>query len=130
MVTKTRAQLIAMAADNLMIVGSGQTLADEDSEKIDAQFDVLIGELSARGVCDVDNEDEIPAELCGALAELLANEAAPAFGLPKMSIPSREAIEDRLRVMIRRVQASNRTLKTDLPTHGVPYTLARWTSGR
>lgn len=130
MATKTRDELVRMAADNLMIIGTGQSFEDEDREKIDGLVDVLFGELSARGVCDVDNEDEIPAEFCGALAELLANEAAPAFGLPKMPMPSREAIEDRLKVIVQRVQASNRTLKTDLPVGGVPYTLARWTSGR
>ena len=128
--TKTRAQLVAMAGDELLVVGSGQALEDEDQEKIDDRVDGLFGELASRGVVYIANEDEIPIEWCGPLAELLANECGPAFGKQKMAAPSREAIEDRLKVMVQREPAPNKYLKTDTAlVGGSNYTLARWTNG-
>lgn len=128
--TKTRVELVQMAADYLMIVGSGQSLDDEDEDKLDSFVDGLFAELSARGVCDVADDDAIPIEWTSALAELLASDAAPAFGKPKLSPQSRTDTEDRLKVIIKRIDPPRELLKTDLPKGGEAYSLSRWTSGR
>lgn len=111
--TKTRAQFVAMAADELGIVGSGQSLADEDEDKIDSRVDGLFAELAAREVIFVQDDEAIPVEHAGPLAELLANECAQIFGKQKMSVQAREGIEDRLRVMLNRIAASNKYLEVD-----------------
>lgn len=130
MTTKTRAQLVAQAADELGIVGSGQSLADEDEDKIDGRVDGLLGELAIRGVVDVADETAIPVEWCGPLSELLANEVATVFGKPKKSQAEREMIEERLRVMIQRVPAANTVLQIDSTLQGTSnYSYSRWVSG-
>lgn len=130
MTTKTRAQLVELAADELLLTSEGNSLEDAYEDKIDARVDLLFGELLARGVVDVDNEDEIPAEWCGPLAELLANECAVAFGKQKLAPAARTEIEDRLKIMVQRVAASNRYLKTDLPKASGRFTYNRWLTGR
>jgi hypothetical protein len=125
--TKTRDELIEMAGEELLVIGSGQSLEDEDQEKIDNRVDNLFGELSSRGVCYVANDAEIPAEWCGPLAELLANECARIFGKQKLPDQQREAIEDRLKVMVQRIPASNAYLKADTAIIGGPnYSYNRW----
>jgi hypothetical protein len=129
MSTKTRAQLVAMALDELFAVGTGQSAEAEDTDKVDSRFDGLAGELALRGVVSIANEGEIPAEWCGPLSELLANECGPAFGIARKSMAERDAIEDRLRVMVQRVQAPNRTLRMDSGLRslgGGSYTQNRW----
>lgn len=126
-VVKTRAQMIALAADELGILGAGQSLADEDEDKIDSRIDGLWAELSVRGVVDVGNDEAIPVEWSGPLAELLANECAPTFGIPKKDV---SMAEERLRVMTRRQPASNRTLQFDSPLRSAsPLSYRRWVSG-
>lgn len=131
MTTKTREQLVAMALDELYVTGTGQAPDDDDEDKVDSRFDGLMAELALREVVQVDNEDAIPVEWCGALAELLANECAAAFGRPKKSEADRTAIEDRLKVMVQRVQASNRKLRTDVPVQSRgAYSLNAWRTGQ
>lgn len=80
--TKTRAQFVTEAAECLGIIGSGQSLEDEDQDKIDGKVDALLARLSVDGVVDISDAEEIPVEYFDALAELLANNCATKFGLP------------------------------------------------
>ena len=82
MTTKTRAQLVAEAAECLQIVGAGQSLDDEDADLIDGKVDTLIEQLSVDEVVEIDNVEEIPSEYFDALGQLLANSCATKFGLP------------------------------------------------
>lgn len=129
--TKTRAQLVAMALDNLMAVGSGQDAEAEDYDKVDGRLDGLIAELGTREVCDVSDDSEIPIEWTDALAILLADAAAPAFGIPKMAEQARDSVMDRLKVITMRRDAPNRTLRVDTALQGVDghLTYARWLNG-
>jgi hypothetical protein len=130
MTTKTRAQLVELAAEELLLTSDGNSLEDSDEDKIDRRVDGLFAELSARGVVDVDDEAEIPVEWCGPLAELLANECAVAFGKQKISPAARTEIEDRLKVIIQRIDPSSPYLKTDLPKAMGRFTYNRWLTGR
>lgn len=79
-VTKTRTELIREAADKLNIVGTGQSLEAEYSEKIDNNIDPLFAQLAVDGICTVVNDDLVPAEWFDALSGLLANVSAPVGG--------------------------------------------------
>ena len=83
MATKTRVELVTRAAEKLQVIGTGQSLEDEDEDKIDAIVPALFAELSARDVYSVDDDDEIELSAFEWLAELLADLAAPDFGLPR-----------------------------------------------
>lgn len=130
MTGKTRLELASMALDELLVSGTGNPPADDDIEKVDSRFDGLIGELEGRGVLQIADDQDIPVEWTGPLAELLANECSRAFGKQKMAEPMREAVEDRLRIMVNR-QDTNKTLKVDPSLQSGPYgyTVARWTRG-
>lgn len=82
MTTYTRAELVTEAAECLQLIGSGQSLESEDSDKIDGQVDALIEQLSADEVITIDDLSVIPARYFKALAELLGNSASTKFGLP------------------------------------------------
>ncbi len=78
--TKTRAQLVREAADKLNIVGTGQSLEAEYSEKIDNNVDPLFAQLASDDIAVVVSDDLIPSEWFDALAGLLANVSAPIAG--------------------------------------------------
>jgi hypothetical protein len=79
-ITKTRDELIREAADKLNIVGTGQGLEAEYSEKISNNVDPLLMQLAADDICEVVNPDEIPSEWFDSIAGLLANVSAPIAG--------------------------------------------------
>jgi hypothetical protein len=80
-ITKTRIDLIERAATELGVLPSGQPLSDEDSATIGALLDPLTRQLSLDGVVDIADSNAIPSEHFLQLARLLANEAAPSFGI-------------------------------------------------
>lgn len=98
--TRTRAELVVMALEDLLVVGSGQSPEDEDVEKVDSRVDGLFDDLATREVVYIPNEDEIPAAFCETLSELLANACAPVFGKVKMTQQQREAVESRLKAIV------------------------------
>lgn len=128
--TKTRQELVAMAADELLLVGGGNTVEADDAEYIDSKFDGLMGELSGRGIVSISDDDAIPIEWSGPLAELLANECARKFGKQRMPLQMRNEIEDRLQVMVNRTGVEQK-LKVDPALRGGGYglSIARWTRG-
>jgi hypothetical protein len=78
--TKTRFELIHEAADKLNIVGTGQGLEAEYSNKLDNNVDPLLMQLARDGICEVVNDGYIPAEWFDSIAGLLANVCAPIAG--------------------------------------------------
>lgn len=130
MTGKTRLELASMALDELMDAGTGSSHDAEEIEKVDSRFDGLIGELEIRGVLQIADDQDIPVEWTGPLAELLANECSRIYGKQKMPLQMREEVEDRLRIMVNR-QDTNKTLKVDPSLQSGPYgyTVSRWTRG-
>lgn len=96
MTDKTRAELVTEAAECLMIIGSGQSLEDEDQEKIDSAVDPLVDQLSADGIVTITDTDAIPGEYFKALAELLAVSVSTKFGQP-YSQANKDIFEKQLR---------------------------------
>ena len=129
MTTKTRVQLKNQALTNLNIIGVGQEAEDDEMQVVEDLVDPLIEDLNARGIVYVSDADAIDNSVFMPLAELLANEAAPAFGQPK-NPAKQEVCEERLRVVTRRAPPARMLLQTDtaLRTHGM-FTLAQWRRG-
>jgi hypothetical protein len=129
--TKTRAELVEMAADELGLTSDGASLEVETSTKIDGRLDGLLGELGAREVVYIADADEIPVEVSGPLAELLANECAGAFGQPRKTEAERVMIEDRIKVVVQRNPPSKPYLEVDkaLQGGGGHLTASRWARG-
>lgn len=128
--TKTRADLVAMAADELGITSPDTNLEAEDIAKIDGRLDGLLAELAARGVVNVSADEDIDVTYCGALAELLANECATVFGAARKSESERTMIEDRLKVIDQRQPPAKPYLEVDpLFRRGGPLSLSRWSRG-
>lgn len=80
-VTKTRTDLIERAATELGVLPAGQPLSDEDAATIAALVDPLLQQLALDDVATIADADTVSAELFLPLARLLANEAAPSFGV-------------------------------------------------
>lgn len=130
MSTITNAVLATMALDEMGVTSAGNPANAEDAVKVTEMIPRLFAELAARGVCDP-AEDEIPEEWSAALSQLLASYCANAFGTPRKSQAEVWDAEDRLRVMVQRVDAPNRTLAVDSalhPRHRL-YPYANWLRG-
>ena len=98
---RTRDQLIDEALVNLFADGgAGQAPDAESQATVDGKVDGLLAELRTRDICNVVNDQQIPAEWFNPLAELLANECATAFGAQK-SAALREDAMARLKDMAR-----------------------------
>jgi hypothetical protein len=129
--TYTRTMLANEALDILQRNGLGQSPDAEDTQKIDTKIDALLAELSARQIVDVPDAEDIEPAYFNSIAELLANEAAPNFGLPKNPV-MKDAAEERLKIMVNNSPPSSKTLGVDasLPVgRRQGLSLARWTSG-
>lgn len=127
--SKTRAEIVALALDEMGVVGAGQTAEAEDADKVDALFDGLVAELAARGVYELDDESTIPDEATNSLKILLAIESASTFGM-QPDYGKREDAENRLRVITQRVDPPSRYLKADTALRPKQtFSLARWTRG-
>ena len=128
--TKTRADLVAMAADELGITSPDTNLETEDVAKIDGRLDGLLAELAARGVVNVSGDEDIDVTYCGALAQLLANECATVFGGSRKSEAERTLIEERLKVIDQRQAPSRPFLEIDrMLQRGRTFTNSRWSRG-
>jgi hypothetical protein len=127
--SKTRAQVVNLALEELQAFGSGQEPEAEDYETVDGRFDGVVAELSSVGIYTLADESEIPDEVSGPLAECLAVESSPAFGLPK-DLGKRDDARTRLRVIAQRIDPPSRYLTCDDMT-GAPVGLsyARWLRG-
>lgn len=124
-----RAQLVELAADELNLSSVGQTLAVEDSEKIDARIDPLIDNLAVRGVIYLGSTEDFADSISEPLSILLADSCAKIFGKPRDPV-TRDRIEEELRVIARRAPATNKYLGTDPAMQSTgPYSYNRWLRG-
>src|ERR1044071_7970350 len=90
---RTREELVDEALVNLFADGgSGQSPEAEDQATVDRKVDGLLAELRTRDICDVVNDQQIPAAWFNPLAELLANECATAFGAQKSAALREDAM--------------------------------------
>jgi hypothetical protein len=103
-ITKTRSELVREAADKLNIVGTGQALEAEYSERIDNNVDPLLMQLAADGICEVVNDQFIPSEWFDSIAGLLAN-VSSAIGGKNYDPGAKQFYE----MMLRRVTSSGPT---------------------
>lgn len=77
---KTRTELVREAAERLNIVGTEQVLEAAYAARIDINVDPMINQLAADSICNVANDQFIPAEWFDSLAGLLANQCASVGG--------------------------------------------------
>ncbi len=128
--TKTRTELVAMAADELGITSPDTNLEAEDVAKIDGRLDGLLAELAARGVVNISGDEDIDVTYCGALAQLLANECSTVFGAARKSEAERTLIEERLKVIDQRKPPAKPYLEVDpMFRRGGPLSFSRWSRG-
>jgi hypothetical protein len=98
-ITKDRDALVERALQKLGVVGSGQSADAEDAALVDGVVDAVLGDLAARKVYCVGNEDEIEVAGFEWLAMLLANAVAEDFG--RTMDPGKQAYaESRLRALV------------------------------
>lgn len=82
-ITKTRDELVDRALQKLLKVGAGQSPAAEDQERVDSMVDAVLFDLSGRNIVLVHDEDAIPVEHFEWVADILADMAAPDYGLQR-----------------------------------------------
>lgn len=82
MATKTRAELVAAALANLGALSAGQSPSDEDASTVDAHVDTVLASLSSKGVVTINDDEAIPEEVFGGIADWLTEKAAPNYGRP------------------------------------------------
>jgi len=107
--TKTRNDLAQRALQRLGVVGAGQAASAEDMAIALAQIDPLYAELVSRDVMAGVDMDAIPDEYYLPLADRLAAELGPDFGIPNVDT---QATEMRLRRMFA-ADYQNPTLRTN-----------------
>jgi Tfp pilus assembly protein FimV len=76
----TKAQLIQEVLEDLVATGAGQTATAEDTAAVERRFGPACEDLFRRNICDVFDEDDIPAEYFNHLVVIVRNVVAPKFG--------------------------------------------------
>lgn len=130
MSTIDSARLVVLAADELQLVGVGQTLPTEDSEKLEDRVDEMLEELASMKIVHISSSDAIPSALADPLAKLLAERCGPTFGRPRDPV-LKEQLEDRIRLMVKIAPPTQNILTADsalIGAHG-GYSQARWLRG-
>lgn len=124
--TINRERLIELAADELNVTSVGQAIAREDRESIDGKIDSLLSNLAARGIINITDPDYIPDAVGEPLSILLAESCNKTFGKPR-DMALRERMEEELRVIVRRVPATNKYLGVDEALRATTnYNYSRW----
>lgn len=77
----TSAEFTETVAENLGILGAGQSLSNEDGAVIRRRMTAVFARLAREELTTVANTDDIPAEQSLALADIVALECAVAFGI-------------------------------------------------
>jgi hypothetical protein len=105
---KSARDLCKRALTLLGVIAAGQSAAAEDYDLAVAALRPMLAELQAIGACDIrlhptdDTREQIPDELFNALAGLLANDVAPAFG----ATPADEQMRQAMVMRVRRITAA------------------------
>lgn len=89
--TKTRSDLAQRALQRLGVVAAGQAASAEDMAIALAQVDPLYAELVSRDVMAGVDMDAIPDEYFLPIADRLAAELGPDFGIQNVDVASTEA---------------------------------------
>jgi hypothetical protein len=134
MTTKTRQELLIEALDRLGIIVPGQAPSSTIINKIDGIFDPVVEELADLGIYYVDDpgqigptDGNIESSAFMAIADYLANAAAPKFNLTndtKLKALAIEA-EQKLRTLTRPA-STRKFLRMDV---GIPTGRRRWDPG-
>lgn len=104
-------QLITLALQKLNVSGAGQNPSAEDVQIVRDQLVPLIEELALKTVVYITDLEEIPEKYFLALADRVAQEVAPYFGLGAVDPNIKLATENRLRRMWA-MRATYGTLRT------------------
>lgn len=81
--TKTRRDLIVATLELLNVVGAGQNPAQEDVDKIDGLINGKLDELEYRDIVTLPDREEFEDVYVDPLSIIMANTAAPSFGIPR-----------------------------------------------
>lgn len=129
MATKTRADLVQEAAENIFVANPGMTLQDEDYAAINAKVDTLLADLAARNVCYVQDEEDIDLAWFEALGELLAISCGPKYGIAKNPAARLDA-EDRIKTAQRKEPPKDRlSVDRAIRCRQSIYTQNQWRNG-
>lgn len=79
--SKTRAELIQAALEELKVLAAGQSPSAEDSDKVERALDPLLAELAVREIVYVADSDSVPLAVFGPLSRRLGAEVAGSFGV-------------------------------------------------
>jgi hypothetical protein len=79
--TKTRNDLVNQALSNLGKLAAGQTADAEDFDAVDSHVDGTLSRLAIRDIATVTDDDAIPVEWFDPIAMIVADDAAPEFGM-------------------------------------------------
>ncbi|MFA7238430.1 MAG: hypothetical protein WC058_16360 [Phycisphaeraceae bacterium] len=90
MATKTRAELVQAALEEIKVLAAGQSPSSEDSDKVERALEPMLAELAAREIVYIADSDEIPNAVFGPLTRRLGAEIAGAFGATGPSIEDEE----------------------------------------
>ena len=107
----TKALLVQEVLEDLVATGAGQTASPEDAAAVERRFGSTCEDLFRRAICNVFDEEDIPAEYYNHLIVILRNVVAPKFGGTDDEAQRLRA-EDALRHISRQGQRRNR-LKVD-----------------
>lgn len=77
----TSADFTTTVAENLGILGAGQSLSNEDAQVIRRRMEAVFARLAREELTTVANTNDIPAAQSLALADIVALECAVAFGI-------------------------------------------------
>lgn len=100
--SRTRQELRFKALAIVLGGNVGQPPSDEDATAIDGYINDVLEELTAKSIVYIPDADDIPNELFGNVAKLVANSAAEEFG-GKMD-PNIQAVAERdLRIIARQM---------------------------
>jgi hypothetical protein len=80
MATRTRAELVNQALANLGVTDPNEIASAEDYKAVNDHFDTAMAQLSGEDIFTLADEDDIPLELFGPLADYLAEDSASDFG--------------------------------------------------
>ena len=88
--TRTRAELIQAALEEIKVLAAGQSPSAEDSDKVERALEPLLAELAAREIVYVPDSNEVPIAVFGPLSRRLGAEIAGSFGATGPSIEDEE----------------------------------------
>lgn len=109
----TEADFVTTVAENLGVLGAGQTVNAEDGILIRRRMAGVFARLAREELTTVANTDDIPAAECLALADIVAFDCAVPFGISGGKLSELASFADKARDSLRLV-VSERPYKDTL----------------